>query len=209
MSPFFNTMGQSNTMSPNQPRRGQLGGSLPNTMGQYHGGYPWFCTFWALLPIHDMSRYFPRSYATSPRPIRVYKETYSFHHILSTFWIPFFIAFCTHCRNITFSSLSTTLSSKLSSSSSSGFLVKDNTQHHIVKKHQITKSIKSRIASSGGLPSRTTHVNSRMSSSPFSGLPSRTTLCIIFPTQVSSIQRWQWVYCQSTSQIDKYSDGKC
>ena len=32
------------------------------------------------------------------------------------------------------------------------------------------------------MPSRTTHVNSRMSSSSFSGLPSRTTFCIIFPT---------------------------
>ena len=46
-----------------------------------------------------------------------------------------------------------------------------------------TKSIKSSITLSGVFPSRKTHVNCHMSSSSFSGLPSRTTLCIIFPTK--------------------------
>ena len=73
---------------------------------------------------------------------------------------------------------STTSSSKLPSSSSSGL---PQTSIHI-RFTLFTKSIRSRITSLGGLPSRTTHVNSRKSSSSFSGLPSRTTLCIILPT---------------------------
>ena len=46
--PFFNTISQNHITSDGIPGRGQLGESLPNTMGQYHGGYPWFCTFRAL-----------------------------------------------------------------------------------------------------------------------------------------------------------------
>ena len=87
------------------PGRGYLDESLPNTMGQYHGGYPWFFTLWALFPIRDLARCFPCAYATSPRKIRVCLETYSFHHRSSTYWIHFFITFCNFCRYIRFSSL--------------------------------------------------------------------------------------------------------
>ena len=137
--PFFNTMSQNHITSDGIPGQGHLDESLPNTMGQYHGGYPWFCTLWALFLIRYLARYYPCAYATSPRQIRVCLETYSFHHRFSTCWIPFFIAFYTHCRYISFSSSrhilsSTTSSSRLPSSSSSGLPFKDNTLHHIANK---------------------------------------------------------------------------
>ena len=77
-------MSQNHINSDGIPGRGHLDESLPNTMGQYHGGYPWFCTFFlALLPIRDLERCFPRAYATPPKKIRVYLETYSFHQDLA------------------------------------------------------------------------------------------------------------------------------
>ena len=75
MSPFFNTMSQNYITSDGIPRRGHLDESLANTMGQYPGGYPWFFTLWALFPLRDLERYFPRAYATSSRQIRVCLET--------------------------------------------------------------------------------------------------------------------------------------
>ena len=73
-------------------------------MGQYHGGYPWFCTLWALLPIRDLARNFLRAYATYSRQIRVCLETYSFHHSLTHTDNSSIITFCTHCRYIRFTS---------------------------------------------------------------------------------------------------------
>ena len=64
MSPFFNTMDQNNTISPKLSGRGQLGGSLPNTMGQYHGDAPWYHNFRAQKGIRDFERSLPRVYAT-------------------------------------------------------------------------------------------------------------------------------------------------
>ena len=128
-------MSQNHHASDGIPGRGHIDESLLNTMGQYHGGYPWFYILWALLPIRDLERCFPRAYATSPRQIHVCLETYSFHHRSSTYWIPFFITFCTHCRYIRF---------KL-----------------------FNRFINSRITSSGGLPSRTTHCIILPTISPF------------------------------------------
>ena len=129
MSPFFNTMGQNNTMSPKLPRRGQLGGSLPNTMGQYHGGYLGFALYECFFP-----------YATWHFVFHVHtrllldRSAYSLRHTL-------FIINLAHTEFLSsFPSVltvdtsdqehilsSTTSSSKLSSSSSSGLSFKDNT----------------------------------------------------------------------------------
>ena len=76
-------MSQNYITSDGIPRRGHIDESLLNTMGQYHGGYPWFCTLRALLPIRDLECLFPRAYTTSPRQIRVCLETYSFHQDLA------------------------------------------------------------------------------------------------------------------------------
>ena len=146
-------MSQNHITSDGIPGRGHLDESLPNTMGQYHGGYPWFCTLWALLPIRDLERSFPRAYTTSPRQIRVCLETYSLHHRSSTCWIPFFITFCTHCRYIRFTSFNKfimTYSIKHNfikwvsiqgQHSIKWIVIKDNTQHHIVNKHHITTDL--------------------------------------------------------------------
>ena len=119
-------MSQNHITSNGIPGRDHIGEPSFNTMGQYHGSYPWFYKFRALFPIRDLARYFPCAYATSSRKIRVCLETYSFHHVLAHTDIPSIITFCTHCRYIRFTSFNkfiksrTTLSSRLPSSSSSG-----------------------------------------------------------------------------------------
>ena len=103
-----------------------------NTMGQYHGSYPWFCIFRVILTIRDLARYFPRAYATLSRQIRVCLETYSFHHVLVHTDIPYIITFCTYCRYIIFTSFNKFINSRTNSSS------------------------RLPLSSSSGLPSRTT-----------------------------------------------------
>ena len=77
-------MSQNHTTSDGIPGRDHIDNPALNTMGQYHGSNPWFYSFRAQLGIRELARTFPRTYATSPKQIRVCIVTYLIYHFFGT-----------------------------------------------------------------------------------------------------------------------------
>ena len=78
-------MSQNHITSDGIPGRDHINNPALNTMGQYHGKNPWFYIFRAQLGIRDLSRTFPRTYATSPKRTRICIVTCLIHHSFVSF----------------------------------------------------------------------------------------------------------------------------
>ena len=78
-------MSQNHTNTNGIPRRDQIDIPALNTMGQYHGKFPWFYEFRAQIGIRYLVRTFPRTYTTSPLQTRVCFVTYHIYHFSDTY----------------------------------------------------------------------------------------------------------------------------